>query len=700
MKKIISLIFCLIIILSIMLSTLINTNATSKTLDYNFAKSDRGFAEGTISLAASSGTYWLYWADNAKALDGYKEIAKLTFNSPAIMEHKMFERTAIPVGATKLIAIKSTTEPEDKTVVSADDIYEIPAEKRLSFKSSDKRYRFASYSDVHIDSVKKNYKYDEEHWRRALDTAAKRDTEFIVMSGDYINNNVNFEGISPSEWRIYQRVLAESDYCNPVYEAIGNHEIRQDTVSGMSEFINGTGLEGDNSSSSTGYFEKTLHGDHFIFMSLEKGFRPSKKASQFSDAQLNWLEGLLKKYSGDGHNIYIIEHALFYKYGAGDRIDAEPYYSLPLYDPLESTQRFKSLLQEYKDTIFLSGHTHIAFEYQYNFSDNLGTSGQMIHNSSIGGVRHIIDGALNSSYKEDEIEGYIVDVYNDAILFNGANLYYDQYDPNCCYIIKPSKFFTGYNSATEDEVSESTEETQTEEIDEALFKTGDVNLDGKISISDATQIQHYLARIAKLNAAQYNNADANSDGKVDINDTTTIQKYLANIIPSLGTDKQSQTDREELKKNIKNNLELYYRYSSYDSYQALKKAYRNDADTKTLNNLNLNLLAVVDKSNIDKEESMTVYFENTNDWKEVYAYNWGSDGKVKAMPGTKMTYVEKNAEGKSIYKYTIPDKKYNKFLFTDGTNKTQNITFYSGDICYYIYDSTSSLKVKGYKYSK
>jgi hypothetical protein len=683
MKNLFTVLLSLILLLFNVSTGSVSSNAKTVSLEYNFAVNERGFAQGDIALTAPEGTYWLYWANDKEALRDYKEITKISFSSSSTQTHKMHERCAIPLGATKLIAINSEKEPDNKNVSSAEAVYDIPDERIFNHSVADRKYRFASYSDVHTDAVKKNYKYDETHWRKALDTVANRNAQFIVMSGDYINNNVNFEGISTAEWRIYQRVLSESSFLNPVYEDIGNHEIRQNPTTEMPDFIRATGLEGDTSSSDKAYFERDINGDHFIFMALEKGFRPSKKQEQFSKEQLDWVEGLLEKYSGDGKNIYIIEHALFYKYGAGDRIDDEPYYSLPLYDPLESTQRFKTMLEKYKDVIFLSGHTHIAFKYQYNFSDNGGTSAQMIHNSSVGGVRHIVDGKLNSDYKEDESEGYIVDVYNDAIIFNGANLYYNIYDPNCCYIVKPSNTFTGVQPAKD------------YKPDDTVYQLGDVNLDDKVNIIDVSLIQEHIAKMRTLNDTQIKNADVNFDNRIDVSDASAIQKYLVRITKSL-----NKPNDEKLRQEVSDNLKLYYRYSSYNSYQLLKKAYNYNLDDETLKDLNSKFLKVVDKNNVDKKESMNVYFENTEDWNDVYAYNWGASDKVKAAPGTKLKAVGKSENGKDIYKYTIPDKKYFKLRFTNGSDKTQDIRFYSGNICYYIYDKTTSLKVKGYKYNE
>lgn len=63
---------------------------------------------------------------------------------------------------------------------------------------------------------------------------------------------------------------------------------------------------------------------------------------------------------------------------------------------------------------------------------------------------------------------------------------------------------------------------------------GDVNGDGKITITDATTVQKHLAKLTELTDEQLTNADTNNDGKITITDATRIQKYLAKLIPSLG----------------------------------------------------------------------------------------------------------------------------------------------------------------------
>lgn len=738
---------------------------TAVSVSYSFTgtnAADAGYAQGTITLSAPAGTYWLYWADDAGALRGYGEIAKLNVSSGS-QSHTMYPQTAIPADAVKLAVFSSVSEPGNKGIENAAAVYDIPESKQTSYGTADRCYRFASYSDIHIDGLYSTYKYSDDHWAEALEVAAGRDVDFIITSGDHINNNNSSSGIDAAEWKIYQKILAQSDYCNPIYEAVGNHELWQNVAKGTDNFIAATGLEGSVSNSDKAYYEKTLNGDHFIFMALEGGFYPDR-VEEFSNEQLDWLEGLLQKYSGDGNNIYIIEHSLFYRYGAGDDAQDEPYYDIPLSDNQASTRRFKSILETYRDTIFISGHTHIAFGEQFNYSDNNGTSAQMIHNSSVGGTRSIVNGALTRTYGVDETEGYIVDVFDDAVIFNGTNLYRNEYDPNCCYVVRTSA--QAYENMTGVKVSlKKSGKSASKAITAVKTNTGqkhvsgDVNGDGSVKIGDATLIQKHLASLVTLTEAEFAAADVNFDGAVTVEDATKIQKYIACLIASLEDESrattptqtpevteqtetqtapqetetasektsdpaetervettcaptQSDGDFKAILNEVGDTLSLYYRYSSYDNYQALKKEYRADTalyeagalDTAQaavrLNELRQELLSVVDPENVDK--SITVYFENNKGWSNVYAYCWSSSAKNADWPGVKAVYAGKNSGGSSIYKYTVDAGVYSYIIFNCGDNSAQtvDISLTEGNICYRPNSSSNKYTVTSYSFDE
>ena len=56
---------------------------------------------------------------------------------------------------------------------------------------------------------------------------------------------------------------------------------------------------------------------------------------------------------------------------------------------------------------------------------------------------------------------------------------------------------------------------------------GDVDLDGKVTIQDATLMQRYCAEYVMFNQIQLNLADADDNGDISIGDATAIQKIVA-----------------------------------------------------------------------------------------------------------------------------------------------------------------------------
>lgn len=63
---------------------------------------------------------------------------------------------------------------------------------------------------------------------------------------------------------------------------------------------------------------------------------------------------------------------------------------------------------------------------------------------------------------------------------------------------------------------------------DSIFKPGDVDKDGMISVSDATMIQRYCVGLADFDETQISLADFNSDGYINVTDATKIQRYLVN----------------------------------------------------------------------------------------------------------------------------------------------------------------------------
>lgn len=794
----------------------IDESGASATISYTFTGEDKdkaGFAQGTITLKASdsgsAGKYYLYWADNTKALEGYKYIDAVSATTSGV-NVTFVPQTAIPADATKIIAIKSDSEPSSKTVASASAVYNIPVSKQFPYTTADKLYTFASYSDIHIanDSYGSGkYKYDEQHLRKAFDSAASRDVSFIVTGGDNVNNQ---EGQNySSEWKSYQKVLADSDYCNPIYESIGNHEIWTTPVSTATKaFIKATGLLCDETSlnSDKAYytFDEPTTGDHFIMMALETSFYPDRN-DEFSTAQINWVRGLLDKYKNDGHNTYIYEHAGFWKWGVGDDAN-DPYYDIPLKVDYTGNKALQQILYDYPDAFFFCGHTHIQFSDQLNYMDYDSAAGKrtakMVHNSSVGGIRKILSatphmGNMDRTNLLDETEGYFVDSYGKYVICNGANLYYNLINPKTTYIVegtgsevKPpvtsepttenKTYSVTYNIANsayltpdnykrtvaqgdsyictlKDSSGKTPSETETytktvtvkmggqditgsavtstgEDINksfvvnipkvtgnititaggksEAKYKIGDVDMNGRVEVSDATLIQKAVAGIKTITSAQKALADVNDSKKVDVSDATMIQKKIAGLIasfPSESSEKTAnllyssgtaQSDLKTLLTEVGTYLSSKYTYSSYDQYMAVKKIYRycnsniNSLTESQCSNYYTDLnskfstLKSIAGEAVVPGTDYTVYFNNTSSWSTVKAYCW-TGGTNNTWPGKAMTKVSGN-----IYKITV-DSSYENIIFNNGSGTQTGNLDIQGDGYIYNYSTKSWSKYNG-----
>lgn len=439
---------CLACICSI---SLIGCSKEKGTITYEFTGADAGkagYAEGTITFEAKeAGTYNLYWSDDAGALDGYYEIVQMEMTEEETKKEFTFEyHTAIPADATKIIAVAVTEGEETEvsaTVDKAVAVFDIPTEKQLGYKAADALYTFNSYSDIHIDEEKWGevpaywWEFSEQHWAQALDYSVKMDVDFIVSSGDQVTN-ATYKNVD-KEWQSYQYILAASDYVNPIYESSGNHEIRQAGMieEGLADFILGTGLDSKKKTIKEfkPYYSITepKTGDLFIFMALEGGYKPAQE-EEFTREQLDWVKGLLQENYGTGINIYLIQHANISGYGPGDDLET-PYYEGGMDASLPSNAEFKALLEEYKDIIWISGHTHETYELGYNYTNNDGNACHMIHNSSVGNPTHVTEGEIDYSFNEGLSQGYFVQVFEKAIVFSGANLCDQKIYPAYSYII-------------------------------------------------------------------------------------------------------------------------------------------------------------------------------------------------------------------------------------------------------------------------
>lgn len=201
------------------------------------------------------------------------------------------------------------------------------------------------------------------------------------------------------------------------------------------------------------------------------------------------------------------------------------------------------------------------------------------------------------------------------------------------YFTKESKDVTyptepGYSEPTTKPATEPTTKPDTEPTskpdDEPQNNVliGDVNLDGSISISDATEIQLYIVESKVFNSDALVAADVDKDGAISIKDATLVQYYIVDL-------------------------------ESEESYCG---TYTGGSTTP-----------------VEPESKNYLYYKNTSNWSKVMAYYWSDDNtEMIVWPGVAAENI-----GGGIYRVEVPSYA-TMIIFNNGSggngNQTADIT--------------------------
>lgn len=744
--RLISILLVVTMLMSVMSLGLSAVSAAGgATLTYDFKYANAGYAQGRITLKAGSsadyGTYNLYWANNTKALDGYAPIKTMNLNT-SVNYVELGEFLAIPADATKVIAVKGSAS---KTVAAAAAVFDIPESKQFRNSSSEKQYDFQALSDIHIQHDDSYWVHSKAHWANALEVAAKRDAEFVAVCGDQVNG-YGYSNLQ-KEWPQYLKILADSSFVNPVFETNGNHEIKgnggssaQDQDHNIYKIGSGLNIETGKMSSTT-YYEKTINGDHFIFMTLEKSGSPNEY-SEFSDAQLDWLEGLVKKYKDDGHKFIIFQHALIKGYGAGDDL-VNPYYGGALNPEFDDVKRFMTILESNKDIIWFSGHSHIDFKYNYNFSNMDGATCYTVHIPATTSTTHPNPGTGSTDYimSPDSSQGYFVDMYEDYVVVNGTDLVKNEILPLYTYIVDYSGNKLNENEMptvpdiqyenVQVEVDVTALSENPSSVKVRLYGADDELLTKEVTMAkttDGTYLANVSTQFTKMkfivnggSSGEYNVANCKVvlggiKVAVNLNDIKTkegasctgwsaVNAYSWNSSnnqntgewPGTAMTKQSDgTYTILLSEGVNPNMIIFNNGSSQtadlqiDPFVVSKTegSYTitdGSGDIATLPKET----TTEDDNNDGKTELIDIYFVKPSDWANAYIYAYYGDGTncdkewTKPYPGNLMEYVETD-NGNAIYVGQVP-KDINTIKFADGSDtnrRTDIIVDFADDICF------------------
>ncbi len=121
-------------------------------------------------------------------------------------------------------------------------------------------------------------------------------------------------------------------------------------------------------------------------------------------------------------------------------------------------------------------------------------------------------------------------IYADGVFYSYNSIVYENGATDLVFGEIP---YSEYNSGMEPPEDEDTTTTTATEPIEIVPVTGDINLDGKLSLLDLVYLNRINAGVIKPNEEQLKYADCCADGKIDMNDASALLKYLVLDIDAL-----------------------------------------------------------------------------------------------------------------------------------------------------------------------
>lgn len=299
-----------------------------------------------------------------------------------------------PKGATKIGVYNSKGKK----------IGEVPL-GRLAPVNKTKLFSFGLISDIHVSAERTE---TSTHFDNALTYFEEQGCSFCCHAGDM--TNIGF-WYNRGDTEIYLGQFAEyKRICDlhpnmPVYGICGNHENYNKVITAnlteLEEYT-GHGL----------YFTIKQGNDLFIFIGQPASYETINKE------ELQWLYETLEA------NRNIRSHIFVHVFPPNDSGNTKNVYTAYFGQYADNV---KSLLNHYKNTILYHGHSHIKFECQEldkttNYTEKNGFPS--VHVPSVGESRNVVlqeDGTYKRVSEGLCSQGYVVDVYDDCVVYNGMD---------------------------------------------------------------------------------------------------------------------------------------------------------------------------------------------------------------------------------------------------------------------------------------
>lgn len=527
-------------------TVLANENPT--TVDVTFVGDNQftpGFAECEITITPgenppTTGYYLVYYTDGENLLAGYDEVTAVKVNNGNPVIGYVSHGIMLPPQAKGIAVFHHNTYYASKTL----DINNAVATAPLSTVKQNpnlgkKHFSFGALSDTHMNYEQHNrgaYKKLEN----AMNFYAQQNMDAVIITGDVVGDRGETPDLE-AQYEKHVEIINKSDFpLENVYESTGNHGNTPADVSLMDQYL-GNEKEQHPYKNSPYYsvlFETEYGNDNlFIVMSQEmNGPSDSAAYDNFSKEQIDWLERLFQQYGNTNTNIFMALHSPFLKFGAGDIPNGTYNACIPFKEEYVQTMRLKALLETYKNTIVMSGHTHTSFYENANYSNLNGTFAHTVHIGS--NSQPCAYGDKTSQQKSWDgrrsvsptygSEGYTVDVYENYIVYTGYNLSTGKIIPAAQFMI-PTRPYDGPKEP-EPEPEPNPEPNPETPTDPVVYSLGDVNSDQKVDAKDALWVLKYAVGKIQFTENQLQAAEVTGDGLCNAKDALEILKFSVSKI--------------------------------------------------------------------------------------------------------------------------------------------------------------------------
>lgn len=273
-----------------------------------------------------------------------------------------------------------------------------------------KLYSFGAISDIHLQD--QTAQTDFQTALNYLDNS--ENVVFTCICGDLTSNGTN------ANLQDYKNYVQSYSPNTPVYGMSGNHDARNASgIASVIETYTGHPL----------YYSFEYKNDVFIFVGINK----ESNTNLFTKDELQWLYDTLE--ANRNKRCFVFEHV------RPDDTCGNAYgiYNYDIWGGTEQTV-FESMMKHYKNVIFFHGHSHLRFGLQTkdnkaNYEHDLFG----IHSVHIPSLAVPRDGDATGANSRKELyaesEGYIIDVYENAIVLRGRDFVDAKFLPIATYCL-------------------------------------------------------------------------------------------------------------------------------------------------------------------------------------------------------------------------------------------------------------------------